>query len=183
MVRIVCVISWMVVAGVLLGGGGCTATRAPELQVQQATWGEQHDGAQRVDVFVVLRNPTTPREETAASGSGGAVRVLEVQYDVTLDGQPVYRGRWDARATLAAGTERRLTLPVVVRLDGPPHGEAGIGGGEGEGEAASFRVSGQVLYLPDDRLSEILVDLGWQHRRVGFAGRGRVGEAGRPPVE
>lgn len=163
MAHIVRLMSFMLVLFVLLAGG-CTITRAPELRVQEATWGEASDDAQRLDIEVMLRNPTPPREETATSsggGGGGAVRVLEIHYEVHLDGRAVYRGRWDARATLAAATERSFTLPAVVKK-------------EGSIDPTSLRVSGQVWYLPDDQLSAILADLGLRHRRTRFAGEGRV---------
>jgi hypothetical protein len=155
--------------------GGCVFHRPPVLEVVDTHWGEHTEDAQVLNIEVVLRNPASPGRRAAASEEAEAldptrraISILEVRYDVRLDGRMVYRGRRDASATLAAGGERRVILPAVIPTDTQRQGKP---------DPSRYQIAGYVWYRTTDRLTLILADMGLSRQRSRFSESGTIDPA------
>jgi hypothetical protein len=132
--------------------GGCTTPGAPQVDVAEAVTVLRTDQAMRVDIGLDLQNR-----------SDQPLDLREARYTLYLEDRPVYRGRWATQVTLSSASERRVTLPAVVRRI--------------YDDSAQWRIEGELVYLVPSRLAEILLDSGWWEPKVFFAGSGRLTEA------
>ena len=91
----------------------------------------------------------------------------EFRYTLRAEGREVYEGRRSAETTLAARAEKTIDLPAIVPLSVA----AATGALPGE-----FRVElvGTLHFLPPDRFSETLRDIGLYNPDTSFARRGTV---------
>ena len=133
--------------------GGCTSFSQPRISVGEASIVEVSDVAARMDIPVEITNPNTE-----------SIELREFQYSVVMGGQTVFRGRRATAATLSGGFVRPVVLPAIIPIDYAKRAKAG--------EGVSWTVSGELLYLTEGELAEILLDTGVRSPRASFAHSG-----------
>jgi hypothetical protein len=136
---------------------GCATYRKPSVVVVDASPGTATDEAMTFDIHLDVANPNM-----------ASLRLMDFRYEIAIDGQPVFRGRRAAEATLASLDQRQLTIPAAVPFEAvgwnrnaPPH-------------SARYSVTGSLQYIKPGQLAQILRDMGWPSPRASFTGSGEV---------
>lgn len=131
---------------------GCSTTPAPAVSVSNAIVSDRSDEATLVMLSLDIENRASV-----------PVPLYEFDYNVSIDGQPVFGTNRRARITLRPSETRQLTLPVVV-----PNTR------ERRGSAASYGVNGSLVYIAPGELAEILFDTGVRVPSTPFSAKGTI---------
>jgi hypothetical protein len=138
----------------LLPAGGCSSFRPPSVQLVDAAVLEIGTDALQVGIELELANVNDE-----------PMRLIELEYRLSVEGRGVFEGRRAAQATIARDGRRRIVLPAVVRFDDvewngsvPPE--------------IPYALTGTVLYIAPGELAEILLDTGLRRPRSTFTVRG-----------
>jgi LEA14-like dessication related protein len=138
-------------------GGGCSIYRDPALNVGQPAVHETTEQALTLRFPIDLQNPN---EEP--------LKLLQLEYDVRVDGRTVYSGIRDAQATVASHGTRQVEIPAVVRYDDLNWTAANVPA------QARYSISGKLQYVTPGEIAQILFDTGVRKPRAGFRAQGDV---------
>lgn len=136
--------------------GGCATVRDPSATIVHAQIGAASEEANVVDFTLDLMNPNDE-----------SLKLLEVEYEVMINGRRAYSGIRSAEATLSGRDQRHIRLPAVV---GPEH--AGVDGPRLA--SAEYVITGQIRYIAPGEIARVLRDMGFPHPSVAFRGSGTV---------
>lgn len=137
---------------------GCAFYRGPEVEVVSASRRETTPEAAGLEVVLELQNPNDE-----------PLKLLEIHYDVRLDGGATFSGRRAARSTLPPRARQVVVLPAVARGDGA----AALG--------ESAAIHGTLRYVTPGKIAEVLFDVGLRRPKTGFKGNVRLSEAVSSP--
>lgn len=136
---------------------GCNMLQPPSVRVQDVAQIEATSDGTVLNFQLAMGNPNAE-----------SLQLLEVSYELSIDGQVVYEGRRAAQRTLGPRTEADMELPAVIPF-------ARIGWGE---EAlprdAKYQLRGSLQYVTPGYIAEILFDTGVRRPRISFADQGEV---------
>ena len=134
---------------------GCSSYLPPTIELADISITDRSDEAWVVGVRVDMTNPNSEPLE-----------LLTFDYEFSLDGRVVFRGRRAAEATLSSRGTKTLALPSVLRFDRIDAAAAR------ELEGRSWSMRGSLIYVTPGEIAELLLDTGVRKPTVNFAGRG-----------
>ena len=130
---------------------GCASYRKPVVVVSDASAGEAGSEALRLNFTIDLDNPN--RE---------SLRLSEFDYEVTIDGKPVYKGTRSAEATLASADHRQMIVPAIVRYDDMGWSQDQLP------QTVRFAINGKLSYITPDELSRTFREMGFPPPSANF---------------
>lgn len=98
---------------------------------------------------------------------GGTLRLLQYNYNLTVQGKSVYHGRQAAGMTLIGGSERQFTLPAAFTNTVAGFDPAALP------DASQWSLSGSLQFIGDSVFAETLREMGYEPT-VGFSGSGTL---------
>ena len=136
---------------------GCNVLQPPAVQVQDVAQIETTSDGTVLNFRLAMGNPNSE-----------SLQLLEVSYELIVDGQVVYEGRRAAQRTLGPRTEAEMELPAVIPF-------ARIGWGEESlPRGAPYHLRGTLQYVTPGYIAEILFDTGVRRPRIAFADQGEI---------
>lgn len=134
--------------------GGCSSVPGPKISLADAFVSDRSDEATLVILSLDIENQADV-----------SIPLYEFDYNVSIDGRPVFDTNRRARMTLRPSETRQMNLPVVV-----PHGNAGTG----PRGSSALGVNGSLVYIAPGELAEILFDTGVRVPSTGFSAQRTV---------
>lgn len=136
---------------------GCTMLQPPDLETHGAVLTELSDDAAVFNFRVAMNNP-----------NDDSLQLLEMIYELRIDGEPVYEGRRAVQRTLGPRTEAAMELPAVIPFTRVGWTEAS------RPDSVRYDLRGRLQYVTPGYIAEILFDTGVRRPRVSFSSTGDV---------
>lgn len=138
---------------------GCSAYRAPEIEVSGARLAQETGQGMVIDFTL------------SASNTNEVDLPLErVTYAVELGGQRVFTGTRSAEATVRRLGTQDFVLPAAIDLS-----RIDLPGGE-----VPYEITGSVVYVTPGEIAQILFDAGVRRPRSSFRKRGTLDFGAEP---
>lgn len=135
---------------------GCAGYENPQINITGVRLTETTDEAAALSFGLDLHNPNNE-----------PLTLLEFEYDLVIDGKPVFEGKRAAETTLAARGSKSIAIPAVIPFEAAKWLE-------GVPPSAEYRVAGKLRYLTPGKIFQVLFDLGVRRPTVGFSDAGVV---------
>jgi len=146
---------WLIVLAVT-SMTGCNFQKAPEVSLSSMAPTQSSHEAVRVEFVLSVHNPNQQ-----------PIELRELVYHLAVDGRRVYSGRRASQTTLPALGHSNIIVPAIVPADMMQDSQR------------NYAMSGSLIYVAQDQISELLLDIGLPRPRVGFGSSGSLVHTGQ----
>lgn len=149
-------IRWLLCVFTASLASGCMSVSQPKVLIESVEIVGQQDSSTALLFHGRIENP-----------HGGTLRLLQYNYNLTVQGKSVYHGRQAAGMTLIGGSERQFTLPAAFTNTVAGFDPAALP------DASQWSLSGSLQFIGDSVFAETLREMGYEPT-VGFSGSGTL---------
>lgn len=151
----------MAIVAIFLGAAGCRSVAPPDLAFSDPVVAARSEEGVRLEFLARISNP-----------NAGALPLKEFTYEFAMNGDAEFQTRRAAGATLGGESSQLITLPVILTPDEAARVL--------DGQARSYTLSGELIYVAPGALAEALFDTGLQTPSVSFEHGGSAELTGPP---